>query len=179
MSILEELEADGEAAPTNLADVRALAQKQLQLEAEVAKAEQALKDAKAELRKIEQGELPAALKAAGMPSFTLENGMTVSYTEDMSVSVPKIRKDAIIEKMTEWGYGPNVSNTMTIDLGKGENNFQSVLEATAKEMGLEAVTAKDIPTGTVKKVLKKRRAEGKSDDLTFFGAYEITKATVK
>ena len=102
MSDLDELAAAGQAPSTNLADVKALAHKQLELEAKVAKAEQKLKDGKADLRKIQEGELPAALKAAGIPSFTLDNGMVVSYSEDMKVSVPAARKPAIIKKMKEW-----------------------------------------------------------------------------
>lgn len=178
--LMDELAADGEAqASTNLADVAALARKQLELEAVVAKKEQELKDAKADLRKIQEGELPAALKAAGIPTFQLDNGMTVSYKEDLSVSVPKARKDAIIAKMKEWGYEANVSNTLTIDLGKGNDNAAKALQAQAEEMGVTATLAEDIPTGTVKKALRTRIDEGKNDDLAFFGAFSLTKATVK
>ena len=180
MSDLDELAEAGEAtASTNLADVAALARKQLDLEAIVAKREQALKDAKADLRKIQEGELPAALKAAGIPTFQLDNGMTVSYTEDLSVSVPKARKAAVISKMKEWGFEANVSNVLTVDLGKGNSNALNVLKTSAEEMGVTATHQEDIPTGTVKKALKERIKEGKNDDLAFFGAYSLTKATVK
>lgn len=179
MSDLDELaDAGAKTTATDLASVRALAHKQLELEAVVAKHEAALKTAKADLRKIQEGELPGALKAAGMPSFTLDNGMTVAYTEDMKVSVPAARKAAIIKKMKEWGYEGNVANTLTIDLGKG-NNTGAVLVAEAKKLGVEATIAEDIPTGTVKKALKARAKDGKNDDLAFFGAFEFTKSTVK
>lgn len=180
MSDLDELAEAGEAtASTNLADVAALARKQLDLEAIVAKKEQALKDAKADLRKIQEGELPAALKAAGIPTFQLDNGMTVSYTEDLSVSVPKARKAAVISKMKEWGFEANVSNVLTVDLGKGNSNALNALKTQAEEMGVTATHQEDIPTGTVKKALKERIKEGKNDDLAFFGAFSLTKATVK
>lgn len=153
--------------------------KQLDLEAELAKAEQAVKTAKENLRKVQELELPAALKAAGIPSFTLDNGMTVSYDEDLKVSLPKVRLDKIIAQMKAWGFEANVTNTLTIDLGKGNDNAVKALTAAAEEMGVKATLAEDIPTGTVKKVLNQRIKEGKSDDLTFFGAFPFTKATVK
>lgn len=180
MSDLDELAVEGAKAPsTNLADIRALALKQLDLEAELAKAEQAVKTAKENLRKVQELELPAALKAAGIPSFTLDNGMTVSYDEDLKVSLPKVRLDKIIAQMKAWGFEANVTNTLTIDLGKGNDNAVKALTAAAEEMGVKATLAEDIPTGTVKKVLNQRIKEGKSDDLTFFGAFPFTKATVK
>lgn len=179
MSDLDELAAEGEKPSTNLSDVRALALKQLELEAEVNRIESSLKDAKEALRKVQEGELPAALKAAGITTFGLDNGMTVSYEEDLKISVPKVRKAQIIAHMKEWGYEANVSNTLTIDLGKGNDNAVKSLMATAEEMGVKAILDEDIPSGTVKKALRKRMDEGKSDDLTFFGAFPFTKATVK
>ena len=180
MSDLDELAAEGQkVASTDLKDVTALAHKQLELEGVVASHEARLKEAKAELDKIQLGQLPAALKAAGIPSFTLENGMTVSYAEDMKVSVPKARKDAVIKKMIEWGYQGNVSKTITIDLGKGGDNTSAAIIDHAKELGVEATQTEDIPTGTVKKALNARTKEGKNDDLAFFGAFSFTKSTVK
>jgi len=179
MNDLDELAAEGEkVASTDLKDVSALAHKQLELEGNVARIEAQLKEAKAELAKIQLSQLPAALKAAGIPSFTLDNGMTVSYAEDMKVSVPKARKGAIIKKMQEWGYGGNVSNTLTINLGKGDNTG-AVIKAAAEELGVEVTEVQDIPTGTVKKALNARVKEGKNDDLAFFGAFSFTKSTVK
>lgn len=176
---LDELEADGAAPSTDLSDVRALANKQLELEAEVSKHEAALKDAKERLRKVQEGELPAALKAAGITTFGLDNGMTVSYSEDLKVSVPKKNKGAVIHLMKEWGYAANVSNLLTADLGKGNDNAAKALLATAEEMGVKAELSEDIATGTVKAALNKRIKEGKSDDLALFGAFPFTKATVK
>lgn len=179
MSDLDELADAGAAPSTDLADVSALARKQLELEAVVARAEAALKAAKQDLRKIAEGDLPAALKAAGIPSFELDNGMTVSYKEDLKISVPAARKAAVIKKMKEWGYEGNVSNKLTVDLGKGNDNAVKALKAAAEEMGVEVVVTEDIPTGTVKKALRSRIAEGKNDDLAFFGAFDFTQATVK
>ncbi|UXO93758.1 heat shock protein [Pseudanabaena phage Pan1] len=180
MSDLDELAAAGE--ETNVVDLKAitaLAHKMLELEADVARKTEDLKKATEALRKVQEGDLPAAMKAAGMTTFGLDNGMTVGYEEDLKISVPKARKAAVIEKMKEWGYAANVSNTVTIDLGKGNDNAVKALKATAEEMGVEVVVEEDIPSGTVKKALRKRAEEGKSDDLAFFGAFSFTKATVK
>jgi hypothetical protein len=178
--VMNELEADGqEVVSTDLNDLRALAHKQLELEAEVSKHEAALKDAKERLKKVQESDLPNALKAAGMTTFGLDNGMTVSYDEDLKVSVPKKNKAAVIKQMKEWGYTANVANLLTVDLGKGNDNVAKALSAQAEEMGVTAILSEDIATGTVKAALNKRIKEGKSDDLALFGAFSFTKSTVK
>jgi len=179
MSDLDEIADAGMAPSTDLADIRALAIKQLELEANVARIEANLKDAKADLRRVQEGDLPDALRAAGIPSFTLDNGMTVSFSEDLRIAVPAVRKAAIIEVMREWGYAANVSNKLTVDLGKGNDNAAKALQTQAEEMGVKATVSEDIASGTIKKALKTRIKEGKSDDLAFFGAYDFTRATVK
>lgn len=175
----DEIADAGEKPSTNLSDVVALARRQLELEAEVSRLEADLKEAQKQLFKVSDRDLPAALKAAGIPSLTLGNGMIVSYKEDMKVSVPKKNLSKVVEKMREWGYEGAVSNALTIDLGKGNDNAVQALKSTAEEMGLEVETSETIPTGTVKKVLKERQDEGKNDDLSLFGAFPFTRATVK
>lgn len=176
---LDEIAEAGEAPSTNLADVRALAMRQLELEANVAKLEAELKAAKKDLMKISDGELPAALKAAGIPSFTLENGLKVSYKSDLKVSISATKKEFVLKMMREWGYEGSITNTFTIDLGKGNDNAAKSLKAEAEKMGLTVVIAADIATGTVKKVLKQRIDDSKNDPLAEFGAFEFTRSTVK
>lgn len=176
---LDEIADAGEAPSTNLADVSALAMQQLKLEGEVAKLEADLKAKKKDLLKVSDFDLPAALKAANMTKLTLENGMEVAYKEDMKVSVTAPKKAHVLKMMKEWGHEASVTNTFTIDLGKGNDNAAKVLQGQAEEMGLTAVIAEDIATGTVKKVLKERAADGKNDELKDFGAFEFTRATVK
>jgi len=176
---LDELAEAGQQPSTDLADVRALATKQLELEAEVSKIESSLKDAKEQLRRVQENELPAALKAAGIGSFKLDNGMTVSYEEDLKVSVPRKHKTSVISIMRSWGYDAAVSNKLTADLGRGNDNAAKALLSAAEEMGVKASVEEDIPTATVKKALRTRIAQGKSDDLSIFGAFQFTKATVK
>lgn len=175
----DEIADAGEKPSTNLEDVVALARRQLELEADVARLEADLKAKQKDLLAVSDRDLPAALKAAGVPSFTLENGMKVAYKEDMKVSIPKKNMGAVIKLMREWGYEGSVANTITVDLGKGNDNAVKALTATAEEMGLTVETAETIATGTVKKVLKERQDDGKNDDLKLFGAFPFTRATVK
>jgi len=177
---LNELQAAGEeTAVTDLKAISALAYKQLTLEGELDKLETAVKAKKEELRKIAEGELPAALKAARMTTFGLDNGMTVGYEEDLKISIPAAKKATVIKVMKDWGYSGDVSNVLTVDLGKGNDNAAKSITAHAEELGVKAILTEDINSGTVKKALRKRAKDGIQDDLGQFGAFAFTKATVK
>ena len=180
MSDLDELADAGEqTAPTDLAAITALAYRQLEIEGEIDKLEAALKIKKKDLAKISESDLPAALKAARMTTFGLDNGMTVGYEEDLKISVPANKKATVIKLMKDWGYSGDVTNVLTVDLGKGNDNAAKALTAQAEEMGVKAVLTEDINSGTVKKALRKRIKDGIQDDLGQFGAFSFTKATVK
>lgn len=177
---LNELQAAGEeAAMTDLRAISALAYYQLELEGDLDKLEAAVKAKKGELRKISEGELPAALKAARMTTFILDNGMTVGYEEDLKIHIPAAKKAIVIKTMKDWGYSGDVSNVLTVDLGKGNDNAAKALIAQAEEMGVKATLTENINSGTVKKALRKRAKDGIQDDLGQFGAFAFTKATVK
>lgn len=105
--LMQELEDAGqeETQTVDLSAITALAEKQVSLEGEVDRLESLLKEKKAELNKIALDELPAAMQAAGMANFALLTGQKVSVKEEMTISVPKKRKDEILDKVREMGYG--------------------------------------------------------------------------
>lgn len=176
---LDQIAEAAEQEPVDLRELVALAERQLSLQADVDKIKAELKTAEDDLKRVQLDQLPAAMKNARMPTFQLDNGMTVSSAEDMKVSVPAKRKEAIIAKMCEWGHGGKVNKHVIVDLGKGNDNAAKSLMAHAQEIGVEAVLVEDIPTGSVKAELNKRRKLGENDDLAFFGAFVVTKSTVK
>lgn len=178
--LLEELEADGKGESVDLSEISALAEKQLELEGEVDALEQQLKDKKEELRKVAQDQLPAAMKAARMTTFTLDSGQVVSVKEELSLSVPKKRKLDIIKIIRDdFDHPELISNVITAEIDKGKDNVAGEAMHKLSELGLEPVRAEDVNSSSLKSLLLKRRKEGKNDDLNYFGGFLVTKATVK
>lgn len=178
---LDDLAAAG-APSTDLNDVRALARRQLDLESAVARLEEELKQARNNLRDVQEDQLPNAMRAAGMLSFVIESdghAMKVALDETLRVSVPKVRKAQVIAQMQKWGFEAAVKDVVTVDLGKGGGNAAGAIMAHAVELGYAAKHTQDIATATVKKALKDRLKAGKNDDLAFFGAFEQCKTTIK
>lgn len=169
-----------EAASVSLVDLKALAEEQLRREAAVDAAEEAVKAAKKALNEIALDKLPVSMVAAGVKSFTLDNGRVVSLGEKMHISVPKKRKDEIIKRLREMEQADLITNVVTVDVPRGKDNEVSRLMETAAEIGLDAVRAEDVNSGTLKALLTKRRESGEhSDDLAFFGAHVVSSTEIK
>lgn len=179
--LMQELEDAGqeETQTVDLSAITALAEKQVSLEGEVDRLESLLKEKKAELNKIALDELPAAMQAAGMANFALLTGQKVSVKEEMTISVPKKRKDEILDKVREMGYGDLISNVVTVPVAKGQDEQVESLMQQATALGFDAMRSQDVNSASLKKVLNDRRKDGINDDLPFFGAFVITKATIK
>lgn len=179
MTPLSELAADAAAPSTDLADVTALAERQLALEAEVSRLADALKDAQNRLDAVRRDALPDALRAASMTSLSLASGMTVTLQEDLKVSLPKQRLPGIIDAMRRYGYGARVKNQIVVDLGADSDDAAARVTAAAEAEGLVAEAIETIPTATVKAALKRRLDAGEADDLAFFGAYLFTRTIIR
>lgn len=180
MSDIEELaNAAHETPASDIKDIQAVANRMLDLQAVVADIEDRLKEAKTKLRNVQEGQLPELMEAAGITEFKLKNGMTVSVTEDLKVSVPRKNKAQVCAIMKEWGYEGAVNTDFIAPLGKGSDNIAKSLMDSAHEMGVEANIIEDIATATVKKALRERMSKGVQDDFALFGAFRFVKATVK
>lgn len=184
---LEDTEVAGEAELLTVSNLVAL---QITREAVVSRLEAELKEAKKELLDISDTKLPEAMKNARTKKFVTDDGATVEVKEELTISLPKKRNDEIIAKLVAWDFGDLVANTLTCDIEKGKDNLAGEIMAKAAEIGLEMTRSKSVNAGSVKKVLKDRIkdcAEGKKDakgkpleavDLTFFGAFEVTRAKI-
>lgn len=179
--LLSQLEkaAENESA-LSLPQLTELAELALQYEAEVADSEQVTKDRKAKLNKIILELLPKAMRDAKVPKFVCGNH-EVALKEEMTCSVPKDRKEDIIAKLKspEFAAGDMVSNVLTIELGKDSDEAAAKLAKFAEELGLSVTRTEDVKTASLKALLARRMKAGKNDDLSFFGAYNVTKAKIK
>lgn len=183
--IMKQLESEGaQEGATSLAELTGMAELALDIEAEIAQLEADLKEAKGRYNKIVLDKLPLAMQNAKSPSFEVTKGgvnRKVSFKEEMSCNVPKKRLDEIVAKLRteEYDAGDMIKNTITIELGAGKDNAAGEIMAKAEEVGVEAVRQETVNTASLKALLKARRKDNKSDDLSFFGAYVVTKATIK
>lgn len=177
--VLNELLDEQESAtPKTLAELSAIADAMQQRKGEVDRLEDKLKQAKEELRKIQEEVLPTAMQDANVPLFVFGD-KTIKLAEKYYCSVPAKRKGEIIAALREDGYSDMISNVLTVEIDKGKDNAAAALAETAAEMGFEPVRAEDVNTGSLKALLKRRVDDGEDIDLSFYGAHRRMIAEVK
>lgn len=169
-----------EATDGELLSISKLAMLQLALEAKVDACEEALKQAKSDLRRVQEGQLPEAMLKARQTEFTLDDGRKVKLDRGISISVPKKRLPEICDWLVDQNRPDMISDTATIDFGKSNDNQVKALKAFADDAGLTAVLTRSVNSGSLKSLLKKMQEAGELDkDLEFFGAYDWKKAVIK
>jgi len=177
--IFADLQQAGEEQKVDLGEITALADKQLQLEGDIDRLEQQLAAKKKELNVVMLDRLPAAMQSVGLKSLVLTSGKTVNLKEEMTISVPAKRKAEIIGKLRSMDLAYLVANSISINFDKGADDQADKTMKFATEQGLEAIRSETVNSASLKKLLNDRRKEGVNDDLSFFGAFVVTKTTIK
>ena len=157
-----------------------LARRQVEYEEQVAIADEAFKKAKANLRRIQEKELPAAMEAIGMESFTLKSGETISVKEKLYASISKKDKPAAIRWLMEHEHGSLVKEDVIVSFEKGDNESVRVLQKLLEVNGITNFTVdENVNTASVKAMIKELLSEGMEVPLELFGAYFHRTAEVK
>lgn len=127
-------------APVTVSDdevrsIAQLAERQVVLEDWIEKAEDKIKEAKANLGKLTGEQLPEALRAAGVRSFTLENGCVVEMNMDIKASITKANQEAAFKWLRENGNGDLIRNEFKISYGAGEDEKSDCLAIFLSDVG--------------------------------------------
>lgn len=95
------------------------------------------------------------------------------------MSIPKDRKDAIIEWLENNGHAEVVTGTVYVELPKNSHNEKIAAIEALVEAGLEPVEDVTVHTSTLKAILKTHLKKGDNINLEDFGAYAWKKAEIK
>ena len=136
---------------SNLKGVAKLAQQITDQETLVKNLEEKVKEAKKELYRMSDEELPNMLAEMGVSSFKLQDGSQV-----------EIKKT----------YG-------AVNFGMGEDQQASDFKSKVEEQGLSPKQQESIPYNTLRAWVKEQTEEGRPFPMELFGAYIGQRAVVK
>tara|TARA_Y100000310_G_scaffold160698_2_gene160480 strand:+ start:3547 stop:4116 length:570 start_codon:yes stop_codon:yes gene_type:complete len=150
------------AGSNELAMLSQLADDQRQAELELAMAEEATAAAKETLAAIAEHRLPELMEQLGMASFTTQSGLSITISEKLRATLPKVRNEQGVEWLEENGHGGSVKRTFVIRFNKGDEawarKFQrdlnqrkkpvdSVIEQKVEPSTLRALLRRDLEAG--------------------------------
>lgn len=158
-----------------------LADQQVELEAKIVSAEKRVVDLKEELRILQCQTLPETMKEVGLSTFTLANGATVEVSEDLKMSLSGPKKINAAKWLRKIGEEAMVKQTVIIDAGAGKAAAATVKKILKFAIGskLAAKAVEDVNTGSLKALVRRRKAAGQSViDLKEIGGFEETKSVI-
>jgi len=163
----------------NLTTVAGLAKAIRAKEEEVALLEASLKNAKKELLKLSDEDLPTLLLEMGLSSLTLDDGSTVDVTQTYGASILVDNRPAAYDWLREHGYDDIIKNTVSCRFGRGEDDQASAFQALAEKEGLLPEQKTEIHPQTLRAFVKERCEAGDDFPMELFGAWVGQRAVIK
>ncbi len=156
-----------------------LAEKQKVLQSEVAALEDQLKETKARLRAISEGELPDAMDEEGINSFVLKSGGKVSIDTKMFASLAKKNHPEIVAWLREIKADSLIKHEIGVAFSKGQDGIaQDHLKTLLGDWGDNVYDRVTIHTGSVKALVKELVEDGRDIPAELLGLSTLRTAVL-
>lgn len=170
---------DAQARDVSVTKISALATRQLELTADVARLGEALKAISAELRTVSEDELPAALAEAGIKSITLPDGSVVTVKDDYYCSLTGKYRDPALAWLREQGHDAVITRAFAVRFGKGEEKSAERLEKLLGQRKFPYKAADEVNTGTFKAIVREQVEAGERVPLVRLGVRVVPQAHIR
>lgn len=170
-----DFEQDQAPSPTDsLARIVALAKVLRQRQSEVEQLKSDLDDAKEQLRKVEQEDLPELMRELGLELVKLEDGSIVEVSEEVQCAITEANRPQAHAWLTRHGFDGLIKTEVSVSYGRGER--AQALELAEKIGG----TLKEaVHPATLKSFVKEQRAAGAPVPTDLFSVFPFSKAKLK
>lgn len=118
---------------SDLDTIVSLAELQLNYQDRVLDLEEELKEAKENLRRVSEKDLPDAMDEAGVEEFTLKDGRKVVVRKEYYANIPKAHQKVAFSWLRERGHDAIIKRDVTAKFGKGEDEKANKLVKLLKE----------------------------------------------
>tara|TARA_R110002049_G_scaffold210072_2_gene380928 strand:+ start:954 stop:1622 length:669 start_codon:yes stop_codon:yes gene_type:complete len=163
---------------TGLASVAEIARAVRNQEDLVNKLDDELKEAKRELLKLTDEDLPAMLLELGLSSFELEDGSKVTVRPTYGAHIKAENKATAFDWLRQNGFDDIIKNTVSCNFGRGEDQEASQFIDYAQGLGYAAEQKTDVHHSTLKAFVKERVQNGETFPMELFGAYVGQRANI-
>jgi hypothetical protein len=168
------------ASDKQLKIVASTAQKMLTLQRKIEEAEEWVKKHKDLLRTIQEVELPNAMDACGMASFTLDSGQQVKIQQICSGSIPKAKEAEALSWLRANKFDSIIKRKIEVSLERGKDKLGEKVVAALKKMGVEVKQSETVHPQTLGAWAREILEQGKVTlPLELLGIYVGRRATVK
>lgn len=169
----------GHNQPGELLEIAKLAEAQHAAQQRVDLLEINLKDAKEELRKLAEQQLPEAMENAGISEYTTTTGISVEVKEKVRGSLPAENKAKGFAWLEEKGFGGLIESKVVVPFGRDElSEANALCERLQKECRI-AVVDRSVHHARLDGFIREQLTQGKDIPLDIFGVYRQRVAKVE
>lgn len=160
-----------------------LADRQKELEGQIAMKQAEIKDLEAQVREISWKHIPELLDSLNMESFKLKDGSEITVKEDLRLSIPKDaeRRAEVIKWLIDNDGEYLIKEEFGFKFDKGEGDAAKKFEEfiATYEGRLRMDKFEGVETNSVKAFLKNKLADGEEVPLARLGGHRQTIAKIK
>lgn len=161
----------------SLKQISALAALLREGHAAVESATEKLSTLKAEVRKLEEEDLPELMRELGLSEIKLEDGSSVKVVDEVDCHISIERRAAAHAWLTDNGFGGLIKSALTVEFGRNEH--EEALAAAAKIqdlLGRGSTFNESVHASTLKAFIKEQMAAGVTIPTEMFGIRPYAKA---
>lgn len=150
-----------------------LAELLLELRDNVARCEAQLETAKADLRRVEQEDLPDLMAELGLETFRLKTGEQIDVRQEIDCNISADRRNMAHEWLVQRGFGGIIKTEVVVRFGRDE---YAAAVACASNVGGEIV--EKVHPSTLKAFIKEQMAAGTQIPFDLFGVHPYSKVKI-
>jgi hypothetical protein len=150
-----------------------LAELLMQLRSNVDRLESELATAKADMRRVEQEDLPDLMQEIGLETFKLTTGEVIEVKNEVECNISEERRAAAHEWLTSNGFGGLIKTEVVVKFGRDEHD---AAVACAESVGGEMIER--VHPMTLKSFIKEQMEAGRAVPFELFGVRPFNKVKI-
>lgn len=155
----------------SLAQLQLLAERQAQLQSEIAELENQLDAAKKRLRDLSEVEVPELMDAIGVTEFKTRTGLRISIDEKIRASIPKKKAQEALRWLELNGHGSLIKRKVSVAFGKGEETDAEKLKHMLEDEHFVFDDNATVHPSTLSAFVREKLSEGEDIPLELLGVF--------
>ena len=149
------------------------------LNQEVKKDEEDLKQKKKNLEHLSGEVIPTMMAEMGLSHLKLMDGSSVDVKPHYSANITIANKDAAFKWLRDNGLGDIIKNEISVSFGRNEDNKAADYAVLAQERGFQPTQKLKVEPMTLKALVRERIEAGKELPTELFNVFVGNKTTIK
>lgn len=163
---------DGEArAPVDMSQLNELADQQAEAEAEVARLEAKLNEAREKLKAICERQLPELMDLIGLEEFKSRSGLRIKIDETIRASIPKARTIEAMAWLKSQNHDALIKRSVAVEFGRGEDAKANDLCRRLVQDGFSPNDEAKVHPSTLSAFVREKLKAGEEVPLDLFGVF--------